>query len=89
MFMRRYSNGKPGVELATELHQICRGNFSGVMRCRSIGIKESVYLLLEIQYRQLAYISLLIHWHLSLMMKAQVLAKVTEVLAIERRPLST
>ena len=104
MLPRNYSNGKPGAELATGIHQICRSNFSGAMRSRSVGTKESVYLLLEIRSCQLAHlvqllqyshellslsIGLQIQWHLSLMTKAQVLAKVTEVLAIERRSIVT
>jgi len=66
-------------------------------------MKESVYLLLEIRSRQLAdlvqllqyshellslCIGLWIQWRLSLMTKAQVIAKVTEVLAIKGSPLS-
>ena len=43
MFTRRYSNGKHGVELATGTHQICRSNFSGAMRCSSVGTKKSEY----------------------------------------------
>ena len=97
MLTRNYSTGKPGVEIATGIHQICRNNFSGAMRSHSVGTKESVYLLLEIRSRQLAYlvqllmhsqellglcIGLQIQWRLSLMIKAQVLAEVTEVLNV-------
>jgi len=104
MRTRNYSDGKPGVELATGIHQICWSNFSGAMRSRSVGTKKSVYLLLEIRSRQLAYlvqllqysheplslcIGLRIQWRLSLMTKAQVLAEVTEVLAIEQRSIVT
>ena len=88
MLTRNYSYGKPGAELATGIHQICWSNFSGAMRSRSVGTKESVYLLLEIRSRQLAYlaqllqyshellnlcIGLRIQWRISLMTKAQVL----------------
>ena len=48
VFTRSHSNGKPGVELSTGIYQICWCNFSGAMRCRSVGTKEAVYLLLEI-----------------------------------------
>ena len=98
MFTRSYPNGKPGSELETGIHQICRSNFSGAMRCRSVDTKKSEYLLLEIRSRQLAYlvqllqysdellglcIGLRIQRRLPLVTKAQVLAKVTEVLAVE------
>ena len=62
MFTRSYSNGKPGAELATGIHQICRSNFSGAMRCRSIGTKKSEYLLLEIRSCQLAYLVQLLQY---------------------------
>ena len=89
MFTRGYSNGKSGAKLANKLHQICWSNVSGAMRC------YSVYPLFEIQTCHLAYlvqlfqfshellglcIGLQIQWHLSLVVKAQVLAK---VLALE------
>ena len=91
-------------ELATGIHQICRSNFSGAVRSRSGGTKESVYLLLEIRSRQLAdllqllqyshellslCIGLRIQWRLLFMTKVQVLAEVTKVLAIERRSIVT
>ena len=75
-----------------------------ITRSRSVGAKESVYLLLQIRSRQPAYllqliqyshellslcIGLRIQWRLSLMAKAQVIAKVTEVLSIEQRSIVT
>ena len=104
MFTRSYSNGKPGAELATGIHQISQSNFSGAMRCCSVGTKKSEYLLLENRSCQLAYlvqllqyshellglcIGLRIQRRLLLVAKAQVLAKVTEVLAVEWRAIVT
>ena len=104
MFTRSYSNGKPGAELVTRIHQICRSNLSGAMRCCSVGTKKSEYLLLEIRSRQLAYlvqlflyshkllrlsIGLRIQRRLPIVTKAQVLVKVTEVLAVEWRSIVT
>ena len=103
MLTKNYSNGKPGVEIASGIHQILRSNFSGAMRIRSVGTKESIYLLLEIRSRQLAYlvqllqyshellglcIGLQIQWRLSLMTKAQLLTEVTESWLLNGGPLS-
>ena len=55
MFTRSYSNGKPGTKLATGVHHICWSNLGGAMWRRSVGTRESVYFLLEIRSRQLAY----------------------------------
>ena len=104
MFTRSYSNGKPFAELETGIHQICWSNFSGAMRCCSVGMKKSEYFWLKIRFRLLAYlvqllqyshellslcIGLQIRQRLPLVTKAQVLAKVNEVLAVEWRSIAT
>ena len=84
--------------------RVCQSKFSGAMGCRSVVTKNSEYLLLEIRSRQLAYlvqllqyshellglcIGLRIQRRLPLVTKAQVFARVTEVLAVERRSIVT
>jgi len=85
MSTRGYSRGK----LVTGVHKICRSNLGGAMWSTSVGTKKSVYFLLKIRHRQLAFfaellqysyelfglcIGLRIQHHLSLMAKAQILA---------------
>ena len=102
-FFKIMWNERPGTKLVTGVDQICRSNLGGAMWRLSVGTKKSVYFLLEIQSCQLAYfvqflqyshellalcIGLRIQRRFLLITKAQILAEVTEVLAIERGPLS-